>query len=165
MTAISDEARLSGADLPPVDPSIPPWPGRRVTVGGTELFVRTTPGPGTEPALYVHGLGGASTNWTDYAALLATRGIVPDAGSISGRVARAAGGGTGALWRTLRLPGGPPVDLALVRGIGEECTLRDDRARLELGYEGHVTREQGLAELRSEYTPAAASPPDPHRGE
>jgi nucleoside-diphosphate-sugar epimerase len=98
-------------------------------------------------------------------ALLATHGIVPDAGCISGRVARAAGGGTGALWRTLRLPGGPPVDLAMVRGIGEECTLRDDRARLELGYEGHVTREQGLAELRSEYTPAAASPPDPHRGE
>ena len=97
--------------------------------------------------------------------LLATHGIVPGAGCVSGRVARAAGGGTGALWRTLRLPGGPPVDLAMVRGIGEECTLRDDRARLELGYEGHVTREQGLAELRSEYTPAAASPPDPHRGE
>src|SRR6185295_6283540 len=70
--------------------------------------------------------------------LLATRGIVPDAGSVSGRVARAAAGGTGAVWRTLRLPGGPPVDLATVRVIGEECTLRDERARLELGYEGHV---------------------------
>jgi nucleoside-diphosphate-sugar epimerase len=97
--------------------------------------------------------------------LLATRGIAPDAGSVSGRVARAAAGGTGAVWRTLRLPGGPPVDLATVRVVGEECTLRDDRARLELGYEGHVTREQGLAELRSDYTPAAASPPDPRRGE
>jgi nucleoside-diphosphate-sugar epimerase len=97
--------------------------------------------------------------------LLATRGLVPDAGCVSGRVARAAAGGTGAVWRTLRLPGGPPVDLATVRVIGEECTLRDDRARLELGYEGHVTREQGLAELRSEYTPAAATPPDPRPGE
>jgi nucleoside-diphosphate-sugar epimerase len=97
--------------------------------------------------------------------LLATRGIVPDAGGVSGRVARAAAGGTGAVWRTLRLPGGPPLDLATVRIVGEECTLRDDRARLELGYEGHVTREQGLAELRSEYTPAAASPPDPGRGD
>jgi nucleoside-diphosphate-sugar epimerase len=97
--------------------------------------------------------------------LLATRGVVPDAGYVSGRVARAAAGGTGAVWRTLRLPGGPPVDLATVRVVGEECTLRDDRARLELGYEGHVTREQGLAELRSDYTPAAALPPDPRRGE
>jgi nucleoside-diphosphate-sugar epimerase len=97
--------------------------------------------------------------------LLATRGLVPDAGTVSGRVARAAAGGTGAIWRTLRLPGWPPLDLATVRVVGEECTLRDDRARLELGYEGHVTREQGLAELRSEYTPAAASQPDPRRGE
>ena len=68
-------ARLSDAGLPPVDPSIPPWPGERVRLGGLDLFVRRTPGPpgGGEPALYVHGLGGASTNWTDYAALLATR--------------------------------------------------------------------------------------------
>jgi pimeloyl-ACP methyl ester carboxylesterase len=68
-------ARLSDAPLPPVDPSIPPWPGETVRLGGVDLFVRRTPGPagGGEPALYVHGLGGASTNWTDYAALLATR--------------------------------------------------------------------------------------------
>jgi pimeloyl-ACP methyl ester carboxylesterase len=68
-------ARLSDAPLPPVDPSIPPWPGEKVRVDGVDLFVRRTPGPpgGGEPALYVHGLGGASTNWTDYARLLATR--------------------------------------------------------------------------------------------
>jgi len=68
-------ARLSDAPLPPVDPSAPPWPGEKIRLDGVDLFVRRTPGPsgGGEPALYVHGLGGASTNWTDYAALLATR--------------------------------------------------------------------------------------------
>ena len=68
-------ARLSDAPLPPVDPSIPPWPGERVRIDGVDLMVRRTPGPagGGEPALFVHGLGGASTNWTDYAGLLATR--------------------------------------------------------------------------------------------
>lgn len=68
-------ARLSDAPLPPVDPSIPPWPGAQVRIDGVDLMVRRTPGPagGGEPALYVHGLGGASTNWTDYAGLLATR--------------------------------------------------------------------------------------------
>ena len=68
-------ARLSAAPLPPVDPSIPPWPGEKVRLGGLDVFIRRTPGPagGGEPAVYVHGLGGASTNWTDYAALLATR--------------------------------------------------------------------------------------------
>ena len=63
-------ARLSSARLPNLDTSIPPWPGHRVPVGPGELFVRTTPGSG-EPALMVHGLGGASTNWTDFAGLLA----------------------------------------------------------------------------------------------
>jgi pimeloyl-ACP methyl ester carboxylesterase len=68
-------ARLSDAPLPPVDPSIPPWPGEQVRIDGVDLMIRRTPGPagGGEPALYVHGLGGASTNWTDYAGLLATR--------------------------------------------------------------------------------------------
>ena len=46
-------------------PPIPAWPGRFVTAG-SELFVRSAPAePGAEPALCVHGLGGASTNWTD----------------------------------------------------------------------------------------------------
>jgi pimeloyl-ACP methyl ester carboxylesterase len=52
-------------------------------VHGGEVFVRCTPWTGPidgavdgsprERALYVHGLGGASTNWTDLAALLAVR--------------------------------------------------------------------------------------------
>ena len=68
-------ARLSRAPLKPVDASIPPWPGEIVRIRGVDLFVRHTPnrsGSG-EPALYVHGLGGASTNWTDLADLLADR--------------------------------------------------------------------------------------------
>jgi pimeloyl-ACP methyl ester carboxylesterase len=72
-----------------------PWPGRHVSVSGTDLFVRHTPAaaspatppPGASPprasaqrtpspdgaevALYIHGLGGASTNFTDLAAVLA----------------------------------------------------------------------------------------------
>nr|WP_239521835.1 alpha/beta hydrolase [Geodermatophilus sabuli] len=61
----------------------PPWPGGPVLVRGGEVFVRRTPWTGPvdgaadgaprERALYVHGLGGASTNWTDLAALLAVR--------------------------------------------------------------------------------------------
>ncbi len=62
-----------GAELPPLDLSLPPWPGETVEVGGAELFVRHTPttAEGDVPtAVYVHGLGGASTNWTDLAAQL-----------------------------------------------------------------------------------------------
>jgi pimeloyl-ACP methyl ester carboxylesterase len=76
------EALLSVTPLPRVARVLPPWPGQPLPVRGGEVFVRHTPWTGPlersaeaprERALYVHGLGGASTNWTDLAALLAVR--------------------------------------------------------------------------------------------
>ena len=82
------DARLSTSPLPRPGGLLPPWPGEMVPAGGGEVFVRHTPwrgpvqadGDGAPPddaprerALYVHGLGGASTNWTDLAGLLAVR--------------------------------------------------------------------------------------------
>jgi pimeloyl-ACP methyl ester carboxylesterase len=63
-----------GVLLPDGD-AVPPWPARRVTIGGAMLHVRDTPAsrPDGEPAVYVHGLGGSSQNFTDVAALLADR--------------------------------------------------------------------------------------------
>ena len=58
------------AGLPPLPENQPPWPGRQVTAGGVTLHVRETPGDGPE-AVYVHGLSGSSTNWTDFAGLVA----------------------------------------------------------------------------------------------
>lgn len=47
-------------------PPIPHWPGRFVSAGAAEVFLRSVPAePGAEPGLCVHGLGGSSTNWTD----------------------------------------------------------------------------------------------------
>lgn len=68
-------AELAGPNdypLAPVDSSRPPWPGEEIAVGKARIFRRTTPSanPEAEPALYVHGLGGASTNFTDLADLL-----------------------------------------------------------------------------------------------
>ncbi|MCF0096941.1 alpha/beta fold hydrolase [Micromonospora sp. MH99] len=53
----------------------PPWPGREVRLDGVATYVRDTPATtvDAEPALYVHGLGGSSQNWTDLAGLLADR--------------------------------------------------------------------------------------------
>ncbi|MCP2168810.1 alpha/beta fold hydrolase [Goodfellowiella coeruleoviolacea] len=63
---------LSTAPLE-LDTSIPPWPGRQVPLAGATLHVRETPGPHPDAptAVYVHGLGGSATNWTDLANLLA----------------------------------------------------------------------------------------------
>jgi pimeloyl-ACP methyl ester carboxylesterase len=48
------------------------WPGELVSPDtGGEVFVRTAPAtPGAEPAVFVHGLGGSATNWTDLMGLL-----------------------------------------------------------------------------------------------
>ncbi|HEV7650759.1 MAG TPA: alpha/beta hydrolase [Actinophytocola sp.] len=66
---------LSDAVLPPVDMSIPPWPGGNQTAGGVTLHVRRTPGPADAEAMavYVHGLGGSATNWTDLAGQLSSQ--------------------------------------------------------------------------------------------
>lgn len=52
-----------------------PWPGREHLVDGHRTFVRYTPptAPDSQPALYVHGLGGSSQNWTDLADVLSDR--------------------------------------------------------------------------------------------
>jgi pimeloyl-ACP methyl ester carboxylesterase len=79
--AAAPPAPSSTTPLPPLKSVLPPWPGAGRTVRGGQVFVRRTPWTGPldgsdgprERALYVHGLGGASTNWTDLAALLAVR--------------------------------------------------------------------------------------------
>jgi pimeloyl-ACP methyl ester carboxylesterase len=63
---------LSTSELPPLDTTIPPWPGSHVEFDGHQVHVRTTPGPGPDAptAVFVHGLGGSATNWTDLAGQL-----------------------------------------------------------------------------------------------
>jgi pimeloyl-ACP methyl ester carboxylesterase len=67
---IAPQDAVSRADTLP-----PRWPGRPVPVDGAVTYVRETPATSAtaEPALYVHGLGGSSANWTDLAGLLSHR--------------------------------------------------------------------------------------------
>ena len=56
------------------------WPGGEVALPGGPLHVRRAVRRGAPVAVYVHGLGGASTNWTDLMWLLADEvdGHAPD---------------------------------------------------------------------------------------
>ena len=66
---VAPTARLAEVDLPALDPETERWPGEYVDVSGIAIHVRREPGgDGAEPALLIHGLGGSSTNWTDFAA-------------------------------------------------------------------------------------------------
>ncbi|WP_225414292.1 NAD-dependent epimerase/dehydratase family protein [Stigmatella hybrida] len=80
--------------------------------------------------------------------LLETQGIQANVGNISFGVARAAAHLTESLWRAL-VPGAraPALRLAVYL-LGREVTLKDDKARRELGYVGQVTHAQGLEALR-----------------
>ncbi|MBP2707622.1 alpha/beta hydrolase [Microbispora sp. RL4-1S] len=59
---------------------IPCWPGRLVDVGDASIHVRTTPEGPAETAVFVHGLAGSATNWTDLMGELAgdVRGVAVD---------------------------------------------------------------------------------------
>ncbi|MFC4587474.1 alpha/beta fold hydrolase [Sphaerisporangium corydalis] len=49
---------------------IPHWPGEPLDLGGLSLYVRSTPAGPAEKAVFVHGLAGSATNWTDLMAEL-----------------------------------------------------------------------------------------------
>jgi pimeloyl-ACP methyl ester carboxylesterase len=62
---------LADTALPVLDDLPWPWPGRHLAVsGGLTVHIRETPGPDGARAVYLHGLGGSSTNWTELAGLL-----------------------------------------------------------------------------------------------
>ncbi|MFB9678093.1 alpha/beta fold hydrolase [Streptosporangium vulgare] len=44
---------------------IPHWPGETIDLGEQRVHVRSTPRGPAETAVYVHGLAGSATNWTD----------------------------------------------------------------------------------------------------
>lgn len=61
-----------------------------------------------------------------------------------------------AIWTGLRLNRPPPVSRVAVALIGTEVTVRDDRARQELGYQPVLSRDEGLARLAPAATPSSA---------
>jgi nucleoside-diphosphate-sugar epimerase len=81
--------------------------------------------------------------------LLATQDVVAPAREMPRWAAYAAATAADTAWRWLPMRGNPPVTRTMLRCAGETCTVRDGKARRELGYEGKVTREQGLAQLRA----------------
>jgi nucleoside-diphosphate-sugar epimerase len=59
-------------------------------------------------------------------------------------------------WSTFALSGQPPITRTAINLIFREVTVIDHKARTELGYTGHVSIDQGLAELAADH--AAGKP-------
>jgi nucleoside-diphosphate-sugar epimerase len=80
--------------------------------------------------------------------MLATQGLQAPDRSLPHAAAVALGWTVERAWPLLQRRGDPPISRAVVALIGQECTVRDDKARRELGYQGKVTVSEGMTALR-----------------
>lgn len=80
--------------------------------------------------------------------LLSSQGVEPPTRSVPRGVAAALATTGEAAWRVLPLRGRPPLTRFAYWVSSQECTIRIDKARSELGYEPVKSRADGLAELR-----------------
>jgi nucleoside-diphosphate-sugar epimerase len=81
--------------------------------------------------------------------LLDTAGVKAPEGELPHGLAKVVATVAETAWRVLPLGGEPPLHRSLLRLVGEEVTVNDAKARAELGYVGRMSREAGLAEMRS----------------
>jgi nucleoside-diphosphate-sugar epimerase len=82
--------------------------------------------------------------------LLATQGVAAPSRSIPAPLAHAVAVGGEAAWGTLPLPGRPPLTRLAFWLSSQECTIRIDKARRELGYRPVRAIADGLQELRTD---------------
>ncbi len=81
--------------------------------------------------------------------LLATQGVEPPSRSIPAGAARLIAAAGETTWRLSHLPGRPPLTRFAYWVSSEECTIRIEKAREQLGYAPVKTIADGLAELRA----------------
>jgi nucleoside-diphosphate-sugar epimerase len=85
--------------------------------------------------------------------LLATQGLEAPSRSIPAAAAHVLASAGEASWRLLPLPGRPPLTRFAYWVSAQECTIRIDKAREQLGYAPVKSIRDGLAELRAPARP------------
>ena len=86
--------------------------------------------------------------WDFIDRLLAVAGIAPVRGTVSPRVAYAAGWVAEGVWRALRLSGEPLMTRFLAEELATSHWFNIDAARRDLGFSPRVTMEEGLQRLK-----------------
>jgi nucleoside-diphosphate-sugar epimerase len=81
--------------------------------------------------------------------LLATQGVAAPSRSVPAPLAHALAVAGESLWRALPVRGQPPMTRFAYWVSSQECTIRIDKARAQLGYEPVRTVADGLQEMRS----------------
>jgi len=143
--------------------------GRFAWIGGGRHLTSTTHIDNTVEGLVLaarDGRGGNAYFVTDgepvvfrdfLSRLLQTQGVSPPSRSLPAPLAAGLAKLGEALWTRLPLPGQPPMTRFAYWVSSQECTIRIDKARAELGYAPVRSVEDGLAELAAAgAAPAAA---------
>lgn len=89
--------------------------------------------------------------------LLRTQGVEPPTRSMPRGLAAVVARFGEAAWRVAPLSGRPPLTRFAYWVSSQECTIRIDKARSDLGYAPVKDRAQGLAELTAQPPPGAAT--------
>jgi nucleoside-diphosphate-sugar epimerase len=141
--------------------------GRFAWVGGGEHRTSTTHVENTVEGLVLAATRGRPGNAyfvTDgepvvfrefVTALLASQGVQAPSRSVPAPLARVIADVGETVWRTLPLPGRPPLTRFAYWVSGQECTIRIEKAREQLGYAPVISVAAGLAALRGAGVPAA----------
>jgi nucleoside-diphosphate-sugar epimerase len=126
--------------------------GRFAWIGGGGHRTSTTHVENTVEGLVLGATRGRPGNAyfvTDGEPVVFREFVEPPSRSIPAGVARALAGAGEAAWRTLPLPGQPPLTRFAYWVSSQECTIRIDKAREQLGYAPLKSIADGLAELRA----------------
>jgi len=82
-----------------------------------------------------------------FKALMQAAGIQPGDKVLSRRVAVFAAHLIGGIWKILGLKSRPPVAPIMIRLMGTEFSVSDEKARHELGYKNAISFQEGIAQL------------------
>jgi hypothetical protein len=81
--------------------------------------------------------------------MAATRGVTLPANSVPSWLADTIGAVSEGAWRMFGLSGEPPLTRFSAMIMSRDAVLKDDKARVELGYQPVISREDGLRQLNA----------------
>jgi nucleoside-diphosphate-sugar epimerase len=126
---------------------------------------RLAPGAPIAGRAYFLSQGDPRPLWDLINGILRAAGVAPVARSVPTPLALLAGAAAEAAYRTLRLPGEPPMTRFLAHQLASAHWFNIDAARRDLGYQPRVSIEEGLRRLEDWFRrPEPAGPGSPSIG-
>jgi nucleoside-diphosphate-sugar epimerase len=86
-----------------------------------------------------------------FTTLFSTQGIIIKAGSMPAWLVNGAASIVEPIWKLLGIKSAPPITKTAAYLMSCDCTIRNDKAKQELGYQPVITVEEGIKELAASF--------------